>query len=192
MAKTINVMKTIDEETGEICYERTWHSYNGWKGDAFKFRPKSKCIKLFPDCMPPISPNSVRVWWMLVYMMNEDNLLIKVVKRTDKYSADTIIPFTYTQFKKEIKSGISDYNFVTAWKELVEKSCIKRIRFQNKWVWAINPVYAMATEYLPIWLYRHFKDDIDKYISKFTVGRINNLIVNSSIEERNLGDGEKI
>ena len=80
MANVIKSIRTIDEETGEIYYEKNFKSFDGWNDKGYRFRGRYNAIKFYPDNMVKVEPNIIKIFFLICNIMNEDNLLVTIKK----------------------------------------------------------------------------------------------------------------
>ena len=180
MADVIKKITAIDADTGEIYYENKWKTFNGWTEKGYKYRYRYDALKFYPDNMPQLPPNIMKVFFLICNLMNEDNLLIEKTKNATKYSAPEIRALTMEEIRERLAYPISEYSFKKAWKAITPRH-IKRIKFQGKWIWAVNPSFANRCRYIPVWLWYEFQQDLNPKLGASNVARYKNMYLNEGL-----------
>jgi hypothetical protein len=182
MAEVINKTVAVDVETGEIYYQRSWAGFNGWTEKGYKYRNKYYPVQFYPDTIPKLLPNTLKIFFYICMLMNEDNLLLERKAAKDKYSSPKIIPYTVEEIWEKLDYRFSMYSFKKAWQELTPKY-VRKIKIYGKGIWAVNPAFANRTKYLPVFLWKEFSVDINNKLSKQVISRFQNLaLVDDMIE----------
>lgn len=180
MADIINKVTSIDANTGEIYYERQTKGFNGWSDKGYKFRYRYSGLVFYPDNLPLIEPNIFKVYFQICTLMNEENLLIQLKKTNNKYKAPELIPLTIDDIIEKIPYKISSYAFKKAWQQIVPRY-IKRIKFNGKKVWAVNPAFANRCRYLPPFLWNEFKEDLNEKLGVYNIKRYENMVLTEDL-----------
>lgn len=174
MANIIRSVKSIDSETGEIYYEKKWNSYNGWSENGYKYRYRYSSVKFYPDNPPKLQPNTLKIFFQICMQMNDENLLMEVKKAKNKYSSPELIPYTLEEIRENMQYQVSEYAFKKAWAEMTPKY-IRRIKFKNKMVWAVNPAFANRCQYIPVFLWHEFQEDLNPKLGEMNIKKYNNM-----------------
>lgn len=183
MANIIKRETSIDAETGEVYYQKEWASFNGWSAEGYKYRYRYNALKLYPDTFPEIEDSNVfKVFVLLAYRMNEDNLFVNKVRVRSKYDNPEIEPLTRSEIKELLPYKISKYMFNKAWYALTPKF-IRKIRVGCKFIWAINPAYANKTHTLPLFLFKPFKEDLKPKLGEQNYKRYLNMELTEGVEK---------
>lgn len=179
MANVIKSIRTIDEETGEIYYEKNFKSFDGWNDKGYRFRGRYNAIKFYPDNMVKVEPNIIKIFFLICNIMNEDNLLV-TIKKGNKYTGPEITPYTVEEIRENLPYCVSEYSFKKAWKALVPRY-IRKIKLEGKNIWAVNPAFANRCIYVPPFLWENFKEDMNKFISNNNIKRYNNMYLTDGL-----------
>lgn len=180
MAKIIKKTTAYDEETGEVYYQQAYKTFNGWSDDGYKYRYRTAAIKFYPDNLPKLQPNVMKIFFLICFLMNEDNLLVEKRKAKNKYSGPELIRFSVDDIWERLPYRVSQYSFKKAWQEITPKY-VRQIKFQGKRVWAVNPAFANRTNYMPAWLWNEFKKDLEPWIGAQNIARYENLYLNEGL-----------
>ena len=180
MANVIKTIRTVDEETGEIYYEKKFRTFNGWTEDGYKYRGRYNSLKFYPDNLPELELNVLKVFFAICNIMNEENLLIEKKKSVNKYIGPVITPYTVEDIRENLPYYVSEYSFKKAWQKLVPKY-IKKIAVNDKKIWAVNPAFANRCNYVPVFLWNNFKEDMNKNLSETTIRRYKNMLLNEGL-----------
>lgn len=174
MARVIRRTTAYDEETGEIYYQQSYKTFNGWSEEGYKFRYRYNPVKFYPDNIPQLPPNVMKVFFLVCNIMNDDNLLMEYKKTRSKYKAPEIKCFTLDEIRERLPYKISEYSFKKAW-EMISPKYVRKIKFNGKSVWAVNPAFANRTRYLPPWLWYEFREDLNPYLGSANISRFENM-----------------
>lgn len=184
MAEIIKKIRSIDTETGEIYFEKEWHSWNGWSDKGYKYRYRYSAVKFYPDNLPLLEPNVLKIFFDICSIMNEENLLLEKKRPKDKYSGPKITPYTVSDIWEKLPHRFSEYSFKKAWQKITPKY-IKKIKVFGKSIWAVNPAFANRTMYLPLFLWKEFKDDLSQKLSTSIVKRYENMELTEGLDKDN-------
>lgn len=176
----------IDEETGEVISSRRKYVWSGWKGERYKYRYNAPYVRIFFDAGFEFKKQDLALFWELCDMMNRDNLIVQKIKERNQYETELDWrPLSRQDIFDRLHSR-SKSTFDRAWKTLVKGEYIKKINVYGTKVWAVNPIYAMKSQYLNLFLYAGFQDDVDRFLSEATKKKFHNLLLSKIIK------GEKI
>lgn len=114
---------------------------------------------------------------MLAEICNEENVLIKRVKRKSKFSNIIYKPMDKEDIMERIRFKYGLNKFDRCWKELC-KHCLKRIQYHDYLVWAINPSVISRCKQIPIWLYEEFQETLNPHLSAITLKKFQEQINN--------------
>ena len=171
------VIKTsvIDPQTGEVLSDKKYVKWNGWKNDAFKYRGKATCVKLYMDMDWDLNGSEMNLLLMLCKMADTNSLLImRTDKWYQKYFGKVYKSMTKEEMLENLPKKMNLTTFNRLWRKLNGKY-VKKIKVDGESVWAINPAYASKITYLPLFLYLPFKDDIDPFLSDATIKKYKSL-----------------
>lgn len=186
MANIIKRETSIDAETGEIYYQKEWASFNGWSADGYKYRYRYNAIKLYPDFFPDIMDSNIfKIFIMLCYRMNEDNLFVNRVRARSKYESPDVEPLSVDEIWHSLPYKMSKDTFYKAWRFLKPKY-VRKIRVGNKFIWSVNPAYANRTHTLPLFLFKPYREDLKEKLGKQNYQRYLNMELNEDIEEEGI------
>ena len=107
--------------------------------------------------------------------MNNDNVLVYKLERKSKFSTITWLPFDKEDIRMRTRYRYGINKFDKCWRELTKK-CVKRIKYYNYNVWAVNPSIMIKTKYIPYWLYEEFQDYMNPHLSAITIKKLQNKI----------------
>lgn len=164
----------VDNDTGEVIYNKKYVNWSGWKNESYKFRSKAKPLKIYFDAGFDLKGPDLNVFIMICRIMNEDNLFMRKIDSSNKYAKKKYEPMTKDDIFEILRDRISKSTFERAWRNL-NKKYIKKIRMDDTLVWAVNPAYAAKLTYLPLYLYVAFRDDLDPFLSQATRKKFHNL-----------------
>lgn len=178
MGHYINRKTVIDSETGEIMKENNWIGYDGFSDKGYKYRHRAVHIKYFFDSIPN---NLSEAAWLLLIMiaeiMTEDNVLVYRVKRKSKFSSIIYKPYDKEEIRKRTRFIYGQNKFDRCWSEL-NKHCLKKIRYYDYMVWAVNPAVINKCREIPFWLCDEFKDYMTPHLTAATIKKLQNKIDN--------------
>lgn len=178
MGHYINRKTVIDSETGEIMKENNWIGYDGFSDKGYKYRHRAVHIKYFFDSIPN---NLSEAAWLLLIMiaeiMTEDNVLVYRVKRKSKFSTIIYKPYDKEEIRKRTRFIYGQNKFDRCWSEL-NKHCLKKIRYYDYMVWAVNPAVVNKCREIPYWLCDEFKDYMTPHLTATTIKKLQNKIDN--------------
>lgn len=178
MGQLINKKTVIDSETGEIVKQKSWYAYDGFNEKGYKYRRKADFIRFYFDSIPDnLSESALLLLIMLAEICNEENVLIKRVKRKSKFSNIIYKPMDKEDIMERIRFKYGLNKFDRCWKELC-KHCIKRIQYHDYLVWAINPSVVSRCKQIPIWLYEEFQETLNPHLSAITLKKFQEQINN--------------
>lgn len=178
MGKYINRTTMIDPETGEVVRENQWIGYDGFSDTGYKYRNKQIHIKYFFDSLPGnISHDSLFLLFMIAEIMTEDNVLVYKIKRKSKFSTIIYKPFDKEEIRLKTRFIYGINKFDRCWREL-NKHCIKRVKYYEYYVWAVNPTVINKCKEIPYWLCEEFKDYMTPHLSAATINKLENKIDN--------------
>lgn len=177
MGKDIARTTIIDPYTGEIIREKTFVHYDGFNEKGYKYRYRSGgTIKVYPDSIPgSLSEKAFILLYMLAELANEDNVLVYRVDRKSRFSSIVYKALDKESIREKLhwKWGINKFD--KAWLEL-RKHCIKKIRYHQYLVWAINPAVVSKCSQIPPWLYDEFAIYLNPYMSKMAIKKMQNRL----------------
>lgn len=182
LANIINKTTSVDADTGEIYYERQWKSFNGWNDEGYKYRYRYNSLKFYPDMLPRVDPNILKVFFMICCITNEDNLLAYKTKSRSKYKKPELHIYTTEEIWEHLPYKISKYSFKNAWSKLVPRY-IRKIKVEDKRIWAVNPAYANRCSTVPLFLFSAFKDDMKEKLGTFNYKRYCDMELNDGLGE---------
>lgn len=178
MGRYINRSVMIDPETGEVVKENEWLGYDGFSEKGFKYRNRQVHIKYFFDSMPG---NLSEAAWMLLLMiaeiMNEDNVLVYRVERKSKFSTIVYKPYDKEEIRLRTRFVYGINKFDRCWTEL-NKHCLKKVRYYDYMVWAVNPAIVNKCREIPYWLCDEFKEYMTPHMTPMAVSKMNKRIEN--------------
>lgn len=178
MGEYINKKTVIDKETGEIMKENEWIGYDGFNDNGYRYRHRSPHIKYFNDSLPN---NLSEAAWVLLLMiaeiMTEDNVLVYRVERKSKFSTIIYKPYDKDEIRSRTRYKYGENKFDRCWRELT-KHCLKKVRYHQYLVWAVNPTVINKCKYVPFWLCEEFKDYMTPHLTATTVKKLENKIEN--------------
>jgi hypothetical protein len=178
MGHYINRKTVIDSETGEIMKENNWIGYDGFSDKGYKYRNRAVHIKYFFDSIPN---NLSEAAWLLLIMiaeiMTEDNVLVYRVKRKSKFSSIIYKPYDKEEIRKRTRFIYGQNKFDRCWSEL-NKHCLKKVRYYDYMVWAVNPAVINKCREIPYWLCDEFKDYMTPHLTATTIKKLQNKIDN--------------
>ena len=178
MGKIINRKVSIDEETGEIIDEKGWIGYDGFTNKGYQYRRRESCIRYFFDSLPDnLSEASWILLMMIAEIMNEENLLVYRVKRKSKFSTIIYKPYDKDEIAERVRFKYGKNKFDKCWRELC-KHCIKRIKYQDFMVWAVNPAVVSRCRTTPYWLCEEFISYMAPHLSAKTLTKLELRIKN--------------
>ena len=181
MGNLINKKTVIDSETGEILKEQNWVGYDGFNDNGFQYRRRALHIKYYFDAIPNnLSQNAFLLLYMIAEIMNEDNVLVYKVKRKSKFSNIIYKPMDKEDIRERTRFKFGINKFDAACREL-NKHCLKKVRYYNYLVWAVNPSVITKCKYVPFWLYEEFKTYMNPFLTATTIKKLDNKI-NSQYE----------
>lgn len=178
MGHYINKKTVIDSETGEIMQEDNWLGYDGFNEKGYKYRHRAVHIKYFFDSIPSnLSEGAWTLLFMIAELMNEENVLVYRVKRKSKFSTIVYKPLDKDEIRERIRYPFGINKFDKCWSELY-KHCLKRIRYYDYMVWAVNPAVISKCKYVPFWLYDEFKNYMNPHLTATTIKKLQNKVDN--------------
>ena len=176
MGKNIIKKSIIDPNTGEIIKENNFLSFDGFNEKGYKYRYRSESINIFFDSIPStLSKEAFLLLYMLAEIANEDNVLVYRVTRKSKFSTIIYKPLDKDGIMKMLKWKYGQNKFDKYWNEL-KKHCIKKIRYHEYLVWAINPAIISRCKYIPAWLYDEFSIYMNPYLPKMAIKKYQDLL----------------
>lgn len=178
MGKLINKKVVIDEETGEIMRQTNWVGYDGFTEKGYQYRRKHTYIRYFFDALPEnLSESSWELLIMIAEIMNNENLLVYKVKRKSKFSTIIYKPYDKSEIAERIRFRFGQNKFDKCWRELTTH-CLKRIKYKDYMVWAVNPAIISKCKDVPLWLCEEFKNYMLPYLSASTAKKLEEKINN--------------
>lgn len=177
MGKNIVNKTIIDSETGEVLKQNSFFYYDGFNDKGFKYRGKqNNKIVFFPDTIPTtLSEKGFTLLCMLCEIANEDNVLVYRVERKSKFSSIVYKPLDKEDISNRLRFKWGKNKFDKYWNEL-KKHCIKRIRYHQYMVWAINPAIINKCKQIPPWLYDEFSIYMNPHMSKSAILKYQNML----------------
>lgn len=178
MGRYINKKTVIDTDTGEIIKETNWIGYDGFTDKGYQYRRRQTCIRYFFDTLPDnLSENAWQILMMIAEIMNEENLLIYKVKRKSKFSEIIYKPYDKEDIRERLRYKVGKNKFDKCWLEL-NKHCLKRIKYKDYMVWAVNPAIINKCKDIPLWLCEEFKSYMLPHLSANTARKLEEKINN--------------
>ena len=172
----------IDPNTGEVLKEKAFVHYDGFNEKGYKYRYRTHgSITIYPDTIPvTLSDKAFRLLYMITELANNENVLVYRVDRKSKFSEVIYKPLDKDEIRERLrwKTGINAFD--KYWNEL-RKHCIKRVRYHQYIVWAINPAIINRCPQIPPWLYDEFSEYLNPYMTKLSIKKMQNFL--ASYEE---------
>lgn len=179
MGNFINRKTIIDSGTGEIIKEQTWLGYDGFNDKGYQYRRKADFIRYYYDSLPQnLSESAMLLLYMIAELMNEENVLVYRVKRKSKFSSIIYKPMDKDYIAEHIRYKYGKNKFDKAWQEL-KKHCLKRVKYYDYMVWAVNPSVISKCKQIPYWLYEEFQEYLNPHLSAITIKKFSERIKNS-------------
>lgn len=174
----------LADESGKVVYKKDETTFSGWndaKG-TYYFRNKDRCIYLYPDIkFPEIMRHSdVGKLILLLPLVNPENNMFSVnVKKPVHYrkgifEIHTMRAITQTEMRNHLND--SKHPFQSFWARCTKSGIIKRIKYNGKMFWTINPAYINVCKHIPFWLYDEFKSDLDKHLPAWVISNYNKIL----------------
>lgn len=107
--------------------------------------------------------------------MNNDNVLVYRVERKSKFSKIIYKPFDKDDIRIRTRYRYGINKFDRCWRELCKK-CIKKVRYYDYLVYAVNPSILIKSKYIPFWLYEEFQEYMNPHLSAITIKKLQNKI----------------
>lgn len=178
MGQLINRKTVIDSETGEIVKENNWIGYDGFSEEGYKYRSRSLHINYFFDSLPSnMSKDAFLLLLLIAELMNNENVLVYRVERKSKFSSIIYKPLDKEEIASRIRFKYGKNKFDRCWRELT-KHCLKRIKYYDYIVWAVNPAVVSKCKYVPFWLYEEFQEYMNPHLTNITIKKLQNKISN--------------
>lgn len=178
MGKYINKSTMIDEDTGEIVKEKSWFGYDGFSDKGYKYRNRQVHIKYFFDSIPNnLSEEAWTLLMMIAEIMTEDNVLVYKVKRKSKFSSIIYKPYDKEEIRTRTRYIYGMNKFDRCWRELT-KHCLKKVRYYDYLVWAVNPAVINKCRIVPFWLCDEFKEYMQPHMTAASIKKMQNKIDN--------------
>lgn len=176
MGKNILKKTVIDPETGELIKENTFFYYDGFNDKGYKYRFRNESITVYGDTIPStLSKEAFLLLYMLTEMANEENVLVYRVTRKSKFSTIIYKPMTKEDMMSRLRYKYGENKFDKCWTEL-KKHCIKKVRYHEYMVWAINPAVISKCKYVPAWLYDEFKLYMNPHLPKAAIKKYQEML----------------
>lgn len=176
MGEYINKRTVIDAETGEILKTNNWVGYDGFSEKGYKYRNRSSYIRYYFDSTPPnLSEESFLLLIMIGELANQDNVLVRRVERKSKFSTIIYKPLDKEEIRELTRYKYGQNKFDRCWRELAKK-CIKKVKYYEFYVWAINPAVINRCKFVPFWLYEEFSESMNPYLTASTIKKLNDKI----------------
>lgn len=178
MGEYINKTTMIDSETGEVIKENKWVGYDGFSDTGYKYRHRQTHIKYFFDSIPHnISQDSLFLLMMIAEIMNENNVLVYRVERKSKFSPIVYKPYDKEDVRMRTRFRYGINKFDRCWREL-NKHCLKRVRYYQYIVWAVNPTVVNKCKEIPFWLCEEFMDYMTPHMTASAMKKLQQKIDN--------------
>ena len=179
MGQTMVNKTIIDTDNGEILKEDRFFYYDGFNDKGFKYRGKQgNKITFFPDTLPTtLSEKGFTLLCMIAELANEENVLVYRIERKSKFSTIIYKPLDKDEISKRLRFKWGIHKFDKYWKEL-RKHCLKRIRYHDVWVWAVNPAMINRCPQIPPWLYEEFAVYMNPHMTKNAILKMQNMLKN--------------
>ena len=159
--------QVIDEETGELQYERTrlleFSIFNEEKGYMLFLNKRN--VRIFPDIDFPESfgmSDIARLFLLSRHIVGTTNMIGKRVR-------NGIRPMSVEDMSK-----IADMpyrRFVTWLNRMIRAGMIARVKVKTEETevtqYYMNPLYFFSSRYLPLNLYLLFQEQIDRYLPEW-------------------------
>lgn len=173
MARDIIKNSIIDPTTGEVLKERTFFHYDGFNEKGYKYRYKDlNKITIYPDSIPvTLSKEGFMLLYMITEMANNDNVLVYRVTRKSKFSSIVYKPLDKEDIRERLKYKFGENKFERCWSEL-RKHCIKKVRYHEYMVWAINPAVISKCQQIPPWLYDEFSLYLNPHMTRLAIKKM--------------------
>lgn len=178
MGQYINRKTVIDSETGEILKENNWIGYDGFNDKGYKYRSKSTFLRYFFDSLPSnLSESAFLLLIMIAELVNEDNVLVYRVERKSKFSSIIYKPLDKDDIRERTRYKYGQNKFDKCWAELT-KHYLKRVKYYEYTVWALNPSVFSKCKQVPFWLCEEFQEYMNPHLSAITIKKLQNRINN--------------
>lgn len=185
MAKYVNKKSVIDPTTGEVLKEKVWLGYDGFSETGYRYRPKSG-IRYYFDSLPGnYDKDTFLLLILIAELMNDENVLVYRVKRKSKFSEITYKPMSKDDIKDNIRYKYGQNKFDKCWKELSKKA-IKKIKYYDRMVWAVDPSVICKGKEIPFWLYEAFQESINPHLSAITLKKLQQKIDSYNFQEESI------
>lgn len=152
---------------GEITRERRERLYNPFReGEGYNFKYKSTKIKMYLNISLPedLSDSDIgKVYKLSRYIYSDTNMLAKRV-------GHNIVPLT-KQDIQEISGLSSRGRFSVFWDKLISNKIIKPVIMNNEVFYCFNPIYFNSTDYLPLYLFLAFQDELSAHLPDWVIER---------------------
>lgn len=185
MGNYINKSILIDSESGEVLRENSWLGYDGFSEKGYKYRNRAICIKYYFDSLPEnYDKETLMLLFLIAELMNEENVLVYRVKRKSKFSKILYKPMDKDEIREKIRFKFGENKFDRCWKVL-NKKALKRIKYNDVYVWAVNPSIISKCRDVPFWLYEAFQDSMNPHLSAVAIKKLQNKLNSFYDEEGN-------
>lgn len=176
MGENIVKKTLIDSKTGEVLKEKSFFSYDGFNDKGYKYRYRSDHIRYYFDAVPStLSKEALLLLFMIAELANDENVLVYRVTRKSKFSTIIYKPMDKEEILLRLKYKYGQNKFDRCWNEL-RKHCIKRIKYNNVWAWAINPAIISRCKQVPPWLYDEFSTYMNPYLTPLAIKKYQDLL----------------
>lgn len=137
---------------------------------------RSGGCQVFFDSMPNnLSQDAMFLLIMIGEIANEDNVLVRRVDRKSKFSSIIYKPLDKDEIRERTRFRYGMNKFDRCWTEL-NKKCLKKVRYYDYLVWAVNPAFVNNCKFVPFWLYEEFQEYMNPYLSATTIKKLQEKI----------------
>lgn len=176
MSGFINKKTVIDADTGEIVKSCNWFGYDGFSETGYKYRNRSTNPQIFYDSIPGnLSEAAFILLVMIAEIANQDNVLVRRVERKSKFSSIIYKPMDKDDIRERTRYKYGMNKFDKCWTEL-NKKCIKKVRYYDYLVWAVNPAFICKCKYVPFWLYEEFQEYMNPHLTASAIKKLNDKL----------------
>jgi hypothetical protein len=161
--KQERVITADGEPVGDAKVRKFYSPFKSGKGYNFKY--KSAAIKTYlgielPKCFT--DNECGKMYRLSKKIYSNSNLLAKRVN-------DEIRPLTKDDITTIV--GVHRTNFGKLWNKMLQNKILKPIKINGEEYYCFNPLYYNSTQYMPLYLFIAFQDELKEHLPEWVVKR---------------------
>lgn len=161
--KEERIITSDGEPVGDPKVRKFYNPFQDGRGYNFKY--KSTAIKSYlsielPKCFT--DNECGKMYRLSKQIYSDTNLLAKRVN-------NTIVPMSKQDIMEIV--GVHRANFAPFWNKMLKNNIVKPVKLGESEYFCFNPLYYNSTQYMPLYLYIAFQEELKAHIPDWVVNK---------------------